>query len=76
MLQTVSLKPGELCQSVLPSLQVLLESLARNMTSLNDLAFETFVGDPKTYNFKSSWFGLLKFSSIEHTSDFLCLYLF
>lgn len=82
VLQTVSLQPGDLCQSVLPSMQVLLESLARNVTSLSELAFKTFIGDPKTYNFESSWYRLVLSHPEVHIrcpddmSDFLCLLLF
>lgn len=60
---TLSMKPGQLCHTLLPSLQLLIESLKFNMTSLNEAIFHAVIGDPSTYNIKSDWYGSFLFAS-------------
>ncbi|KAM4561502.1 glucosylceramide transporter ABCA12 [Fundulus diaphanus] len=55
LLQSLSMKPGDLCHTVLPSLQVLAETLQSNTTSLSEIAFQTIIGDPRSYNLQSDW---------------------
>lgn len=52
---TLYMEPGQLCHTVLPSLQLLIESLKFNMTSLSDAIFLATIGDPSTYKIKSDW---------------------
>lgn len=59
LMWTVALKPGQLCHTVLPSLQMLVESLMVNVTSLTDVFFQAVVGDPSTYNVRSNWTSVL-----------------
>lgn len=53
---TLSMEPGQLCHTVLPSLQILIESLMMNMTSVKDAIFQAFIGDPSNYNIQSNWY--------------------
>lgn len=53
---TISLKPGQLCNTVLPSLQLLLQLLTTDMNSLNEGLFQVFIGDPLTYSIHSNWY--------------------
>lgn len=57
LLSPLSVEPGLLCQSILPILQTLTESL--NRTSLTDAIFQAVIGDPSTYNIKSNWYSIL-----------------
>lgn len=59
---TLYMEPGQLCHTLLPSLQLLIESLKFNMTSLNDAIFHAVIGDPSTYNIKSDWYSSLLFA--------------
>ncbi|XP_015235444.1 PREDICTED: ATP-binding cassette sub-family A member 12 [Cyprinodon variegatus] len=52
LLHSLSMKPGDLCHKVLPSLQVLADT---NITSLSEILFQALVGDPRSYNLQSDW---------------------
>ncbi|XP_040004739.1 ATP-binding cassette sub-family A member 12 [Xiphias gladius] len=52
---SLSIEPGQLCHTFLPSLQILVESLMMNTTSLTDAIFQTVIGDPSTYDFHANW---------------------
>uniref|UniRef100_A0A3Q2QFZ9 ATP binding cassette subfamily A member 12 n=1 Tax=Fundulus heteroclitus TaxID=8078 RepID=A0A3Q2QFZ9_FUNHE len=54
LLQSLSMKPGDLCHTVLPSLQILAETLQSNITSLSEIAFQTIIGDPRSYNLQAT----------------------
>lgn len=53
---TLYMEPGQLCHTLLPSLQLVIESLNFNMTSLSDAIFLAVIGDPNTYKIKSDWY--------------------
>uniref|UniRef100_A0A3B3UCG3 ATP binding cassette subfamily A member 12 n=1 Tax=Poecilia latipinna TaxID=48699 RepID=A0A3B3UCG3_9TELE len=53
---SLSMKPGDLCHTVLPSLQVLVEAVRSNKTSLSEIIFQAVVGDPRSYNLQSDWY--------------------
>ncbi|XP_070831676.1 uncharacterized protein abca12 [Chaetodon trifascialis] len=59
LLWTVSIEPGQLCHTFLPGLQMLIEGLMMNMTSLSDAILQTVIGDPSTYNVRSNWTSVL-----------------
>uniref|UniRef100_A0A0S7EWI0 ABCAC n=4 Tax=Poeciliopsis prolifica TaxID=188132 RepID=A0A0S7EWI0_9TELE len=59
LLQSLSIKPGDLCHTVLPSLQVLADAVQSNKTSLSEIGFQALVGDPSRYNLQSDWTALL-----------------
>ncbi|XP_032422830.1 ATP-binding cassette sub-family A member 12 [Xiphophorus hellerii] len=59
LLQSLSMKPGDLCHTVLPSLQVLADAVQSNKTSLSEIVFQAVVGDPRRYNLQSDWTALL-----------------
>lgn len=65
------MEPGQLCHTLLPSLQLLLESLKFNMTSLSDAVFLAVIGDPSTYNIKSDWYSTF-LSGLCSYRDILC----
>lgn len=53
---TLYMESGQLCHTLLPSLQLLIESLKFNVTSLSDAVFLAVIGDPSTYTIKSEWY--------------------
>lgn len=53
---TLSMEPGQLCHTLLPSLQLLIKALKYNMTFLSDAIFHAVIRDPSTYNIKSDWY--------------------
>ncbi|XP_070770245.1 uncharacterized protein abca12 [Enoplosus armatus] len=55
LMWALSMEPGQLCHTFLPSLQVLVESLMKDAASLTDAMFQAFIGDPSTYNVQSDW---------------------
>ncbi|XP_073329250.1 uncharacterized protein abca12 [Pagrus major] len=59
LMGALSMEPGQLCHIFLPSMQTLVESLAMNMTSVIDAIFVAVIGDPITYNVKSTWTSVL-----------------
>lgn len=56
MLQTISITPGELCHTFVPSLQILAENLQTNKNLLPDIAFQAVMGDPRSYNIQTNWY--------------------
>lgn len=50
--RTLYMEPGQLCHT----LQLLIESLKFNMTSVSDAIFLAVIGDPSTYKIKSDWY--------------------
>uniref|UniRef100_A0A8D3AAC7 ATP binding cassette subfamily A member 12 n=1 Tax=Scophthalmus maximus TaxID=52904 RepID=A0A8D3AAC7_SCOMX len=46
----LSIERGQLCRTILPSLQILIESVMVNTTSLTDAIFQTIIGNPRTYD--------------------------
>ena len=61
LLRAISIEPGQLCHTVLPSLQMLVEGLRMNTTTLTDTILEAFIGDPSTYNVHSDWYSETSF---------------
>ncbi|XP_031714357.1 ATP-binding cassette sub-family A member 12 [Anarrhichthys ocellatus] len=59
LMSAFSIEPGQLCQTVLPSLQILVENLNMNTTFLTDAIFLAVIGDPKAYNIQSNWSSVL-----------------
>ncbi|XP_044072836.1 LOW QUALITY PROTEIN: glucosylceramide transporter ABCA12 [Siniperca chuatsi] len=59
LMWALSMEPGQLCHTFLPSLQILAESLMMDTTSLTDAIFQAFIGDPSTYNVQSNWTSVL-----------------
>uniref|UniRef100_A0A8C7XP47 ATP-binding cassette, sub-family A (ABC1), member 12 n=1 Tax=Oryzias sinensis TaxID=183150 RepID=A0A8C7XP47_9TELE len=49
VMSTLSLQPGQLCSTYLPSLEV----LAKNSTSMSDLMFQAVIGEPKNYKIQA-----------------------
>uniref|UniRef100_A0A665XAY9 ATP-binding cassette, sub-family A (ABC1), member 12 n=1 Tax=Echeneis naucrates TaxID=173247 RepID=A0A665XAY9_ECHNA len=56
LMRYLSVEPGQLCQTLLPSLQILVESLMTNETSLTNEFIQTFFGDPSTYDIQTNWY--------------------
>ncbi|XP_068429142.1 uncharacterized protein abca12 [Clinocottus analis] len=59
LIGTLSIEPGQLCQTIQPSLQILVESLMMNTTFLTDAIFQAVIGDPQAYNIQSNWSSVL-----------------
>ncbi|XP_078117794.1 uncharacterized protein abca12 isoform X3 [Sander vitreus] len=59
LMWALSVEPGQLCNTLLPSLQMLVETLMMNGTALTDAIFQTVIGDPKTYDVHSHWSSVL-----------------
>ncbi|KAM9347110.1 glucosylceramide transporter ABCA12 [Symphorus nematophorus] len=59
LMQTISLEPGQLCRTFIPSLQVLVESLMMNATTVANAIFQVIIGDPATYSVTSNWTSVL-----------------
>lgn len=60
--QFLPLGPRMLCDTVVPAIQalhVLSTSLVNQTTDIYDLIFQTFVGDPSTYNTEVDWYCIL-----------------
>ncbi|XP_008296369.1 ATP-binding cassette sub-family A member 12 [Stegastes partitus] len=55
IMETLSIGPGLLCQTLFPLLEVLVESLQMNTSAMSDAVFQTVVGDPMSYNFHANW---------------------
>ena len=58
LLRLLSIERGQLCRTILPSLQILAESLLINASALNDAVFQSLVGEPKTYKIGADWYWL------------------
>ncbi|KAF7662181.1 hypothetical protein LDENG_00244240 [Lucifuga dentata] len=54
IMKVLSMEPGQLCNSILPSLKILAHSL-RNMDNMTEVMFQAFIGDPNSYNVPSNW---------------------
>ncbi|XP_057709211.1 glucosylceramide transporter ABCA12-like isoform X1 [Corythoichthys intestinalis] len=59
LLAAVSLEPGQLCSSVLPGLEILLQLFQANTTDLSDALYHIFIGDPSTYGKDTDWSNVL-----------------
>nr|XP_046260291.1 glucosylceramide transporter ABCA12 [Scatophagus argus] len=59
LMWTLSMEPGQLCHTLMPSLQFLVDSLMMNTTSLVDAFFQAIIGDPSSYNVRSNWTSVL-----------------
>ncbi|XP_071316090.1 ATP-binding cassette sub-family A member 13 [Trachinotus anak] len=59
LMQYLSIEPGQLCRTFLPSLQILVESLMMNTASMTDAILQTFIGDPSTYDVHTNWTSVL-----------------
>ncbi|KAM4609404.1 uncharacterized protein ACJ7VT_015176 [Polymixia lowei] len=55
LMRGLYVEPGQLCQTVIPGLKVLAQSLLRNGGELSDALFQTFIGDPSTYDVNANW---------------------
>uniref|UniRef100_UPI003AAEC31A uncharacterized protein abca12 n=1 Tax=Centroberyx gerrardi TaxID=166262 RepID=UPI003AAEC31A len=58
LMQLLSVDPGQLCRTLLPSLQILAQSL-RNRSELSDALFQTLIGDPGAYDINANWTSVL-----------------
>ncbi|XP_041858132.1 ATP-binding cassette sub-family A member 12 isoform X2 [Melanotaenia boesemani] len=65
----LSIEPGQLCHTFLPSLQILVEGLLLNTTSMSDIIFQAVIGDPKSYNVQINWTSVLSQSLDFNTSS-------
>lgn len=57
--QVLSLSPGMLCDTALPSihaLHVLATNMVNQTTGVYDLLYQHLVGDPSTYDLKVNWY--------------------
>ncbi|XP_042350102.1 glucosylceramide transporter ABCA12 [Plectropomus leopardus] len=59
LMSSLSIGPGQLCHTYLPSLKTLVEGLLMDTSSLTDAIFQAVIGDPKTYNVQSDWSSVL-----------------
>ncbi len=55
----LSVEPGQLCHTFIPSLEILVESLMMNMTAVTDAVFQAVIGDPSTYDVQSNWYSII-----------------
>ncbi|KAM6934409.1 glucosylceramide transporter ABCA12 [Xenentodon cancila] len=69
LMWTLSIEPGQLCHTFLPSLQILAESLLMNSSSVSEVIFQTVIGDPRSYNVQTNWTSLLSERLGFNTSD-------
>uniref|UniRef100_A0A1A8PUY7 ATP-binding cassette, sub-family A (ABC1), member 12 n=3 Tax=Nothobranchius TaxID=28779 RepID=A0A1A8PUY7_9TELE len=51
----MSIQHGQLCNTVVPSMQILANNLQANTSSLPGLITEILIGDPSSYNLQSNW---------------------
>ncbi|XP_071381008.1 uncharacterized protein abca12 [Centroberyx affinis] len=58
LMQLLSVDPGQVCRTLMPSLQILAQSL-RNRSELSDALFQTFIGDPGAYDIDANWTSVL-----------------
>lgn len=58
LMLSVFMEPGQLCNTYLPIVQSLVESLFMNITSLTDALFQAVIGDPSTYTVERPWYCL------------------
>lgn len=54
LMWTLGLEPGQLCDTF-TGLQMLLQSLQMNTTTLSDTVFQTLIGDPSTFDVQTNW---------------------
>uniref|UniRef100_A0A7N6BK81 ABC transporter domain-containing protein n=1 Tax=Anabas testudineus TaxID=64144 RepID=A0A7N6BK81_ANATE len=59
LMLSVFMEPGQLCNTYLPIVQSLVESLFMNITSLTDALFQAVIGDPSTYTVERPWTSVL-----------------
>ncbi|XP_069010699.1 uncharacterized protein abca12 [Embiotoca jacksoni] len=59
LMWSLSIKPGQLCNTSLPSLQMLVESLLMSTTSMSDVVLQTVFGDPNSYEVQTNWTSVL-----------------
>ncbi|KAL6100670.1 abca12 [Pungitius sinensis] len=69
LMWALSIEPGQLCETFLPSLQIVVENMMMNTTLLSDTIFEAVIGDPKAYNVHSNWSSVLSQGLGLDTSD-------
>uniref|UniRef100_A0A673B806 ATP-binding cassette, sub-family A (ABC1), member 12 n=1 Tax=Sphaeramia orbicularis TaxID=375764 RepID=A0A673B806_9TELE len=55
LMHNLGIKPGEICHVLLPGVQNLVESLVNHTTTLFDIIYQTFVGDPSSYRVQNNW---------------------
>lgn len=56
LMQSLNIESGQLCHTFLPSLEVIIEGLVMNTTSLVDIFYQTVIGDPRSYNVHTDWY--------------------
>ncbi|XP_028991900.1 uncharacterized protein abca12 [Betta splendens] len=74
LMSSLSMEPGLLCDTFLPSLEILFYSVIMNMTSLTESIVQAVIGDPNTYNIQPTWASVLSETwgiNISSLSDFL-----
>lgn len=59
LMWALSVEPGQLCHTFIPSLQILVESLMMNVTAVTDAVFQAVIGDPSTYDVQSDWYSIV-----------------
>ncbi|CAI5656359.1 unnamed protein product [Oreochromis niloticus] len=59
LMQSLNIESGQLCNTFLPSLEVIIEGLVMNTTSLVDIFYQTVIGDPRSYNVHTDWSAVL-----------------
>uniref|UniRef100_A0A3P8QCK2 ABC transporter domain-containing protein n=1 Tax=Astatotilapia calliptera TaxID=8154 RepID=A0A3P8QCK2_ASTCA len=59
LMQSLNIESGQLCHTFLPSLEVIIEGLVMNTTSLVDIFYQTVIGDPRSYNVHTDWSSVL-----------------
>ncbi|CAN9497876.1 unnamed protein product [Ophioblennius macclurei] len=59
LMGSLSIEPGQLCRSILPGLQTLIESLLMDPSTLSDVIFQAVIGDPQKYQVHANWSAVL-----------------
>ncbi|CAJ1079858.1 uncharacterized protein abca12 [Xyrichtys novacula] len=59
LMRAVGLEPGQLCDTFMPALQIVVKTLTMNVTTLTNVLFEMFIGNPQTYDVNFSWTSVL-----------------
>ena len=57
--QAVSMEPGLMCQTIMPSLQFVAQALLMNTSDLSESLFQVFIGNSSDYDINSDWYHLV-----------------
>ncbi|KAL4616614.1 ATP-binding cassette sub-family A member 12, partial [Arapaima gigas] len=76
--QAMSFTPGFLCEMFVPTVkavQMIMQNLVDNSTAFSNMLFETFIGNPNTYQISTNWQGRISpyslFFIVDTSSDLL-----